>query len=247
MRYASYIRAVPGAQTAVLCLHGIVGTPAHFKDLLPLIPDHWSVYNILLDGHGKDVKAFARTSMTKWKVQVSATIDEILSTHSQVLIVAHSMGTLFAIEEAVKHPGQVCGLFLLAVPLVFHVRFSAAIGSLQAALGRFKPGSVAERMAGDSGVRLSPKLWKYIPWLPRFWELTQEAVTTRKRLPHITIPCWAFQSGEDELVGTTSTKILRKHPHITTTVLPHSGHFHHSAEDLALLQTTLQEIIATIH
>lgn len=246
MQYCSYIRPVVGADTAVLFIHGIVGTPAHFKDFLPLIPDHWSVYNILLDGHGKGVEEFARTSMTKWKAQVSHTLDEILSTHSRVLIAAHSMGTLFAIREAVKRPDKVAALFLLAVPLIFHVRLRAVFGSLQAALGRVKPGSVAERMLGDSGVRLTPKLHKYIPWLPRFWELTKEAVRTRKCLPQITVPCYAFQSRQDELVGKSTERILAKHPNITTAVLETSGHFCYSKEDLTFLQNALQKLTDTI-
>lgn len=117
MKYTPYYRIVSGAKTAALFVHGIVGTPAHFQDLVPMIPADWSVYNILLDGHGKQVEDFARTSMVKWKAQVSAQLDEILRTHAQVLIVAHSMGTLFAIDEAMKRPDKVKGLLLLAVPL----------------------------------------------------------------------------------------------------------------------------------
>lgn len=246
MQYRSYIRPVEGAETAVLMIHGIVGTPAHFKDFLPLVPESWSVYNILLDGHGKEVEDFARTSMAKWKAQVSAQLDEILNTHRQVLIVAHSMGTLFAIEEVIKRPDKVCGLLLLAVPLTPRVRPSAAFGSVQVALGRVKPGSAAERMLADSGVHLTPKLWKYIAWLPRFWELILEAHHTKNKLAQIAVPCYAFQSHHDELVSHGAERILAKHTNITTATLPNSGHFHYGKEDLSLLQTTLQEMIATI-
>lgn len=243
MEHEPYIRMVEGANTAALFIHGIVGTPAHFKDLLPLIPDNWSVYNILLDGHGKEVEDFARTSMEKWKAQVKDVLDTLLSSHDRVFIVAHSMGTLLAIEEAVRCPGKVCGLFLLAVPLVFRVRLRAALGSVQAALGMAKPGSVAEQMVQDSSVRLSPQLHKYLKWLPRFTELTKEALRTHVLLPLISVPCRAFQSGKDELVGQTSTELLQKQPGITTTVLPNSGHFSYSLEDLAFLQSQLKDML----
>lgn len=58
MEHREYVRIVPGAKTAVLFMHGIVGTPNHFRDLLPLVdlvPDDWSVYNVLLPGHGGTV------------------------------------------------------------------------------------------------------------------------------------------------------------------------------------------------
>ncbi len=247
MQYEPYIRSVAGARTAVLFIHGIVGTPAHFKDLLPIVPVDWSVYNILLDGHGRGVEEFARTSMEKWKAQVSDVLNDLLSNHERVFIVAHSMGTLLAIEEAVRRPGKVCGLFLLAVPLVFRVRLTAALGSVQAALGLTKPGSMAEQMVSDSGVRLSPQLRKYLKWMPRFAELTREALRTHVLLPLISVPCRAFQSGKDELVGQTSTEILQKQPGITTVVLEHSGHFSYSKEDLALLQTALKDMLDVIH
>ena len=243
MQYEPYVRMVEGADTAVLFIHGIVGTPAHFKDLLPVIPENWSVYNILLDGHGGDVEDFAHTSMEKWKAQVKDALDLLLLNHDRVFIVAHSMGTLLAIEEAVKRPTEVCGMFLLAVPLVFRVRLRAALGSMQAALGVAKPGSVAEQMVNDSSVRLSPQLHKYLKWLPRFAELTKEALRTHVLLPLVSVPCRAFQSGKDELVGKTSTEILQKQPGITTTVLPNSGHFSYSAEDLTLLQAQLKDML----
>ena len=246
MQYEPYVRMVEGADTAVLFIHGIVGTPAHFKDLLPVIPESWSVYNILLDGHGGGVEDFAHTSMEKWKSQVSTVLNSLLSTHDRVFIAAHSMGTLLAIEEAVKRPDKVCGLFLLAVPLVFRVRLRAALGSMQAALGMAKPGSMAEQIAQDSGVHLSPQLHKYLKWLPRFTELTKEALRTHVLLPLVSVPCCAFQSEKDELVGKTSTEILQKQPGITTRVLENSGHFSYSPADLALLQAALKEMTAAI-
>ena len=246
MRYSSYIRPVEGASTAVLFIHGIVGTPAHFKDLLPLVPDSWSVYNILLDGHGKQVEDFARTSMGKWKQQVADQLEQILETHDKVLIVAHSMGTLFAIAEAIKHPQHVKGLLLLAVPLTPRVRFSAAVNSVIVALGRARPGTPAMDIYQDSGVHLSPKLWKYITWLPRFWELITESRATRKKLPLLTVPCRCFQSRKDELVSRRAYRLLAGQHHIVTTELQNSGHFCYGPEDLTLLQSVLKEMIDAI-
>lgn len=95
MEHKEYIRIVPGSKHAVLMIHGIVGTPKHFEPFLPLIPEDWTVYNLLLDGHGKGVKEFAQTSMKKWKSQVAARVREILDTHDTLVIAAHSMGGLF--------------------------------------------------------------------------------------------------------------------------------------------------------
>ena len=244
MKYTPYYRVQPGAQKAALFVHGIVGTPMHFQELVPLIPEDWSVYNIVLDGHGGQVEDFARTSMKKWKSQVTAQLDEILQSHEQVLIVAHSMGTLFAIDEAIRLPDKVMGLFLLNVPLTPRVLPSAAVSSVKVALGHVKPGTPAADMQNDCGVHLSPKLWKYLGWIPRFWELILKAHSTRKKLGRIRVPCHAFQSKKDELVSGKACRLLQAQPHIEVTVLPNSGHFCYKGKDLTLLQDRLRHMIA---
>ena len=46
MKHNEYIRVSDNANVAVLMVHGIAGTPAHFRDLIPMIPEEWSVYNL---------------------------------------------------------------------------------------------------------------------------------------------------------------------------------------------------------
>ena len=55
MNGTPYIREIAGADTALLMIHGIVGTPAHFSMLYPYVPKDWSIYNMVLDGHGGSV------------------------------------------------------------------------------------------------------------------------------------------------------------------------------------------------
>lgn len=48
MEHREYLRRAEDDRFALLMIHGIVGSPVHFRDLMPAIPPHWSVYNILL-------------------------------------------------------------------------------------------------------------------------------------------------------------------------------------------------------
>jgi len=246
MQHVPYIRRVENADYAVLMIHGIVGSPSHFKDLVPLIPEDWSVYNILLDGHGADVEDFARTDMDKWKAQVQKQLDEILSTHRRVLVVAHSMGTLLAIREAIRRPESIASLFLLNVPLTPYVQPKVAIQSVQMALGKTPKNASARAMETAGSVHLTPKLWKYIGWTPRFWELLQECRATVKLLPNLKTPTFSFQSRHDELVSMRSCKNLDAHPCITNTILESSGHFAYSKIDTHLLQRKLKELIKSL-
>ena len=246
MDHKPYVRYVPGSHYAVLMVHGIVGTPAQFRDLIPVIPEDWSVYNILLEGHGGTVQDFSRASMASWKMQVDAQLHVLLARHRQILIVGHSMGTLFAIEAAVRAARRVPALFLLQVPLTPHLPPSTCISSLQLALGRVKPGSKAQTMENATAMTLTNQLWQYLGWIPRYAELLQEIASTRKLLPQLKVPTKTFQSAQDELVSLRCVEILQKYPCIHNTVLPTSGHFSYSPEDTKLLQTALKNLIDSL-
>ena len=92
---------------------------------------------------------------------------------------------------------------------------------------------------------LTPKLWKYIGWVPRMIELLRECSRVRKIIPRLTTSTQTFQSQVDELVSIRSCKDLTN-PHIRNTVLTGSGHFVYSPEDTALLQQRLLETLAGI-
>ena len=243
MEHREYVRVVAGADTAVLMIHGIVGTPAHFRDLVPLVPENWTLVNLLLDGHGGSVGDFSRASMHRWKAQVNGWVQSLTASHRRVILVAHSMGTLFAIRAAVERPEEIAALFLLAVPLRPWVRLRTAAASLRLALGL--PGhKISREMAADTSVALTWKLWQYLGWIPRYVELLAEIGQVRRLLPRLTVPTEAFQSRVDELVSARSIRDLEGHPHIALTVLEESGHFAYGTEDRKLLQQRFREIIS---
>ena len=241
--HSPYTRIGTGPN-AVLMIHGIAGSPGHFRDLVPVIPETFSVYNILLDGHSGKVENFSRSSMKKWKTQVADTLSDLFARHEKVVIVGHSMGTLFAIQAAIDHPDRIPRLFLLSVPTRPWVRFSTLVTCLRVAFGkRNRPADRA--LAGETALELTPKLWKYIGWAPRMIELLLECRRVRKLLPQLTTPTQTFQSQVDELVSIRSCKDLTN-PHIHNTVLTGSGHFVYGAEDPALLQAQLLETLEAI-
>lgn len=244
MYHKEYIRKVENSPFAVLMLHGIAGTPAHFRDLLPVIPEDWSVYALLLDGHGKEVADFGASSMKKWKAQAAAAVENILKEHKNLLIIGHSMGTLFAIQAAIDHPKRIPELFLLAAPLRPWVRFSTVFTSLRVMWGNIRPNDRAGlAMANATGIRMTRKFWKYASWIPRLWELLVEIRRIRGILPQLQTPTQSFQSRVDELVSMRSCSQLRRNPCIRITVLEGSGHFAYGPEDTALLQKRLRETV----
>ncbi len=235
MQHKEVKKIVNGADTAVLLIHGIAGTPNQFQDLLPLIPESMSVHNLLLDGHGESVLDFANTSMKKWEDQVETAVQELLRTHKRLFIVGHSMGTLFAIEQAVKNP-QVAGLFLLAVPLKVWLKGRMFVNAYKVYSGRIGSSDVIAQATKNSyGIGEDKNLLHYGLWAPRFLELFAKIRQVRAIVPRLKAPCVAYQSFDDEMVSRDAIRFLRRNPTIAVHELESSGHFYYSEKDLARL------------
>ena len=244
MNHQEYRRIVPGAEMAVLLIHGIVGTPHHFDDLLPLIPEEWSVVNLLLEGHGKGVTEFGDASMHQWKDQVRAELEALLATHQKVLIVAHSMGTLFAIQSAMDYPERVAALFLEAVPLRPYVHPKMTLASAKLMFGAdTSDDRLAQAVERDSSVDLDWRLWKYICWPLRFVELLAECERIRREVTHLAVPTLALQSCKDELVSDLSIRDLEQNPWIKVIPMENSGHFGYEGEELAKMLGCFRELV----
>lgn len=251
MQHEEYIRIVPGAKTAVLFIHGIVGTPNHFRDLIPLIdlvPETNSIYNVLLDGHGKTVDDFTKTSMKIWRKQVWSIFEELTKTHEQVILVAHSMGTLFSIRLAIEHPDKVPFLFLIAVPLRPGIRLMTIRNLLCLVFDRLREDIPLEAATLKvCGLQTTRKLWKYIPWIPRFLELFAEIYRTEKIMGDLSVPCTAYQSQRDELVTNCTRKVLEKSGVMRVHNLRQSTHFYYHPDDQIIVRSDFERQIKETH
>ena len=228
-------RVVPAADTAVLFIHGIVGTPRHFDDLIPLLPNTVSVHNLLLAGHGGSARDFARASMKTWEQQVESAIAALAETHQHIYIVAHSMGALLSIEAALHHK-EVEKLFLFAVPLRIALTPAMVRNSWKVYGGSIAPDDHAALAAQRCcGVEQTKNPLPYLGWIPRFLELFSKIRAVRKLLPKLTTPSLAVQSMQDELVSPRTMDELQRNPHITLLPLPHSGHYYYPPADKAAL------------
>jgi len=243
VEHAEYKRIVPGADTAVLLIHGIAGTPNHFREFIPRVPEQYSVYNLLLDGHGRGVRDFSASSMDKWERQVDNVVTALLSEHDRVLIAAHSMGTLFAIEQAIKHP-QISGLFLLAVPIKLFLKPRMAVNSLKVFFNCIKPEDAVATAARECyGIASDRNPFHYLGWIPRYLELFRKIREIRGRLPELETPGKVYQSARDEMVSKRSADYLRKHSGLTVCELPNAGHYYYEKAEYELLISEFSEFM----
>ena len=245
LSHTEYKRLVADSDTAILFVHGIVGTPNHFNTFIELVPDSISVYNILLDGHGGSVKDFSKTSMSKWEEQVDKIVDELLLSHKQLYIVAHSMGCLFAIEQAIKKP-NISKLFLLAAPIKLFLKPRMFINSMKFYFNIIKEDDlVAVAAKNCCGLERTANVFDYMRGAPRYIELFFKISKTKKFLPSLNTPCLAFQSLKDEMVSKKSIKLLQENPFVSVAELSKSSHYYYDKDDFELLKTTFQKWINT--
>lgn len=241
MAHKEYIRKIPGSNTAILCIHGILSTPDYFNKLIERVPEEWSIYNILLDGHGKKVSDFSRASMKKWEVQVDELLKELSRGYENIMIVGHSMGTLFAIDAALHYP-KVKMLFLLAVPLKIAPKISVFTNALRIAFERVpenNPIVVASRNAYS--IAPDKRLWRYIAWIPRYLELFHKVSVVKKEYMQLEVPCYIIHSQKDEFISRKALTLIRENKKVKAIILKESTHNYYQQEDQRIVVSKFEE------
>lgn len=242
MNHQEYINIVPDASTAFIFIHGIVGSPNHFDDFVPLVPKEYSIYNILLDGHGKTAIDFAKTNMSKWQNQVDKLINEVEKTHDNIYIIAHSMGTLLTMSKATSS-SKIKGMFFLAPPLKIILKPSMILTSLKIYFNRIKPSDIRTNEAKRCySINHTYNIISYLRWIPRFLDLFKKARQTRKITNKILIPTYVYISKKDEVVSRKSKKYLQSN-YFKVYTLNDSRHFYYDYNDKLYLLEEFKKFI----
>lgn len=249
MTHDEYIREPASATAAVLCVHGILGTPRHFDMLLDLIPEEYAVRCIILPGHGGEARDFTRTSLARWEEKVRGCIEELRSRYERVYLVGHSLGTLLLLDELFRSEEGIAGAFLMAVPLTPFVAPSTVRHAVPTAFGlRAKPGSgVSHAWRAAYSVKPNKNIFRYATFLPRFVDLFRKIARVRRGLAEYkpSVPVVAVQSYYDELVSRGSIRFLSRYPSIDMRVLRYSRHFYYPNGDLERLRTYFTQLLGT--
>ncbi len=242
--HKEYVRISENKKTACLMVHGIVGTPRYFDKIIPLLPDEWSIYNILLDGHGKEVADFCKTSMKKWKKQVGTALEKLAEEYDEIVIFAHSMGTLLCMEAAEKYKDKIRHMVLFAVPLCPMLKPQALYTSLKVIFKKVNEDSEIEVNAREQySVAPDWRLWRYIGFAPRYLELLSLSGKMRDRVDTVRIPATVFMCGKDEMVSKRSWSYLLKNPYFTNHCLDNSSHNWFNEMDFEYVTQEIKKVL----
>lgn len=229
-------------KTGILFIHGILGTPEHFRLFLPLVPKEYLVRNLLLKGHGGSVRDLSRASMSEWKRQVSEALDELSESCDSIIIIAHSMGTLFAIQEALRRP--IAELILINVPLKLHITLRLLMTMQKVYTGKIKPEDEWYLAAQKAcSIRIEKNVLKYLTWIPRYLELFSEIRKTRKMLGSLSTKSHIYLSAYDEMVSVKCGKLFENNQQVSVKMLNSSGHFYYSPEDQKLMTEDFKRML----
>lgn len=239
--HKAYERIVPGAENAVVFIHGILSTPRFWDGYVPAAPEDWSVMSVLLPGHGGSVKDFGRAKWGAWRQHVHEILLRLKATHTRVYLVGHSMGGLLSILEAAEDPQGIAGMVLMAPALRIRVKPSAILHNMLKGVGLAES---REELVKYYGTEQDWRVWRYIGWIPRYLELFALSRAARKALPRLTAPTLAFLHGRDELVSPRSGVLLAACPSVRLNTLEGSMHHDIAEADRELLLAALRDMCA---
>lgn len=242
-KHEEFIRISDNKKVACLMVHGIVGTPRYFDKLIPLLPEDWSIYNILLDGHGKKAEDFCKTSMKKWKAQVEDIITMLENDHEEIVVIAHSMGTLLTLDASMRNGTKIKQMVLFAVPLVPFVKPVALSMALKVVFKIAKEDE-AEELAAKKQYSIEPdwRLWKYMGFAPRYIELLGLIREVKGKINNVNIPCSIFMCGNDEMVSRKSCKHLKQNKNFTNHFLKNSSHNWFEENDFEYVKQEIKKL-----
>jgi len=244
MNHSEYIRISKDKDTAVVLIHGILGTPRFFDDMLSCIPKNYSIYNILLDGHGGSFSDFTHTSKKKWINQVENLVSSLEKEYNSIILVGHSMGTLLSMEIYKRHTEKIKKLVLFACPLKIFLKPISAINTFKTIFGKSdNKNPVLVASSKTHGVPFPKNLFKYLLWLPRYKDLFSLSKEGRKNISFLKTKCYTFFSAKDEMVSINSMKYFKKNPCCINFVLKDSWHYYYSKKDFLFIKEKLTEIL----
>ena len=93
------------ASAAVLCVHGLSGTPYEVRPIAEaLAKQGMRAQGLLLPGHGTTSQALARTSRGEWLEAVADALSELRRAHRRVSLVGMSLGGVLSLRAAQLMP-----------------------------------------------------------------------------------------------------------------------------------------------
>lgn len=191
---------------AILFIHGWTGSPSHFKELALIMNQKgFTVYNILLTGHGTSLYDMEKATYKDWIKDAEDGYKKLSENYKDISVVGLSMGGLLAIYLASKY--KVENVICIAPALITKNKMAYLTPIFMPFLNRFRFRAEREIKEGEALEYLheytgSPT--KTIPHLIKIGNIT------KKSLKYVRSPILVIQSEKDEAVDNRVPDIIMK-------------------------------------
>lgn len=103
------------SDTIVIFVHGFLGSPGQFTDIMDAVYQHGiSAISVLLPGHGGTGYDFAKSTAQDWSLHLKRQIEKY-NNHKSVFIIGHSIGGLLALNLSTEM--SISGVVAISTPL----------------------------------------------------------------------------------------------------------------------------------
>lgn len=187
----------------VVFIHGIYSCPAQFEMFYPLLKDKgYSIYALLLQGHGNDLSKLIRVNYRDWEQQVDHLLHDLSKKYDNIYVIGHSMGGLLSLDTKDEYLTK----RILIAPAVC-VKMTWRYLRLGILINNQKiKDSFIEDSRRRCGVIFPKSMIKKIMMIFSFWQLLRLKHYVHIKLKHIHKPLLIIQSYNDECVKTTTAK-----------------------------------------
>jgi len=197
------------ADSLIIFVHGFIGSPNQFSSLNLLESAYergYSVYAILLPGHGGTSKNFGCYGLADWENHLQNELNKYADAYPNIILVGHSMGGLLALNASLQEHNHVRGVLLLCSPLKLNLSLrSLFIRRKMRKYPDSNPIKLAYQQARSlSDIRVS------LNWLKPVLGFFRLECKTKLNLPHIIAPTLVIHSRNDEVVSFKSANIFYK-------------------------------------
>ncbi|MEG1310585.1 MAG: alpha/beta fold hydrolase [Romboutsia sp.] len=231
------------SDTMIIFIHGILEGPNQFESFAKIALDKgYSVSAILLDGHGKNGKDFANSSLKKWVKCVDKEICIYKEKYKNIILVGHSMGSTLSILSYIEHKEKIKGIVAISTPMHIRIKLNIVRSSVKIALGIINEDDMLTNHAYNAFSVNRCSFFTYLRWLPRYIDLFNLIIKSRKQLNNVKVPILIVHTMKDELVSHRSLKVFKKKLDSKNRIvcLQNSGHFYYDENDLNYMYEELK-------
>lgn len=203
------LHELDGSRKIVIFIHGFMGSPIQFEDLIETVHEAGCSYcAILLPGHGFRMKEIAKVNAHDWEQHIQAEIDRVKDRYDEIYLFGHSMGGLLALNASLNKENKITGVFILQTPFKINTyNFKFLLPKLKLLFYSrdhvIKSVYIRSKSVDMSNILLYPLIT--VPII-NFYKLLFK---TKKKLKDVHVPVYTIYSHSDETTSFKSERLLK--------------------------------------